>query len=324
MRKSSQLNYELLCQDLLKTIRGHHSQNWMTKRLNAKGNLYFRYETGITAIPWIQFVTICEILKLDLNSTLRNILGYTKDLCDERSLWQHLTLMQNESILHKKLGITASHYKRISLGKSHLDLIMVLKTIDFSFKCLFNFLEQLVDITLLESEQERVQYFLDLRELILNKPISGAILSVLQLESYRDHKNPSLEFIAKILNSPIQEVNECIEGLVKYHVITLKSGRYIFEPDSNFLMLKGVTPSLLKPMITHWNKYTTQKLLEKPYPLGAGQFNSVQVLLCDEESEAKIKELTVDFYKKLQLILQERKSAKSIKILSINFIDTEF
>ena len=316
------MNYSLIKRELLKAIRGKHSQNYVNGKLGYSFNQVYRWEAGYKKIPWLDFVQLCRVCKVDLKAAFRYIDFF--DLDPERYdiLVKELVADDTLKMVGESIGCSQSQLSRWLNKKIVPTLENILKLIYVRRSRLIDFVSQLTDIHLIPSLlpfyiQEEKE-----RELHFKYPYVAALIRVLDLKQYKGLREHSDTFVAKQLGLPEATVKEALSHLHSLKLIKIENKKAIpqsmrLHVGNNFEYNKRVRKYWTEKALEILNKLQPPKSFEARKSLLGYNVFSVS-----EEGFQKIKKKYLEFYNDIRAILVDDKAeTEMVKVLNLQILD---
>lgn len=222
------LDYDLLAQQLIRAMRGDKSQEWLNKRLATNSNVIHRWEKGHSKASWEDFVSLCQVLKIDLQKQMLSYFRYQESLEDTVSILSHLFSNKKLNDIAETSGIKISKLRRLMSAQTSLslnDFLQVIFSFDDMESMAFVFdISVNASIPLLDELNSKR---LNITRLYFDNPNIGLLLICLELPGYRKLSFHQDSFLAKASGLSIKEINELIKQSEENDLITLQDGLYV-------------------------------------------------------------------------------------------------
>lgn len=216
-----------LTAEMIRNIRGTKSQSFVNQRLSFKSNQIHRWETGQRNISWLNFVKLCKIRKIPLAPVLWNTILYDYPIERTDLLVNHLVLGHTTKQVSRTLDLNYHRVRRWQLMKTEPDLIDVLSLMSLLPGQLENFIIRLCEAGAFAVPKSLVVHSLNPTSVIFRHPIAGALTAVLELDDYQNRDRHSSAEIARLLQTPISEIEECLKALLNSGMVKIdKNGLY--------------------------------------------------------------------------------------------------
>lgn len=221
------MDYAGLTCELLLKMRGKHSQSKINRRLGFKHNKISKWELGTLAMRWGDFLRFAQALEIDLNEIFTATFGFRRDSKNTGAFLDLLFAARSSTTIAAALGRSADQIRRWRRRPNDIRVSVFLEFIDKlqpgQLTVFLNHLMKPKDVAKLirsfaPEETERQAAYHD--------PAISLIPYVFSLDSYRNTKKHSDQFVADTLDLPIETVKKSIRTLEEQGVIVRSNGLY--------------------------------------------------------------------------------------------------
>ncbi|MFG1482783.1 hypothetical protein ABMA79_12240 [Halobacteriovorax sp. HFRX-2_2] len=227
MSLAQKINYDDLSQQLIRSIRGEKSQEWVNQKLGASSNIIHRWEKGHSKASWEDFLKFCSIFNIDVEAILMSYLRFNDDVTKTDKLLEHIFSHKSLSDISNSCQISASKLRRLKSGETALclnDFLQIIFGLDEMESMALVF--ELSSNRSIEILDQYNQMRLEITKHYFENPNIGHVLVCLDLPGYKKLSFHQDSFVAKATGLSIKEVNEIIEICEKNNLIEKVNGIY--------------------------------------------------------------------------------------------------
>ncbi|POB14479.1 DUF4423 domain-containing protein [Halobacteriovorax sp. DA5] len=211
MSITTDFDFDELSQQLIRSIRGDKSQEWVNQKLGASSNIVHRWEKGHSKTSWEDFLSLCDIFKIDLKNILLSYLRYQDTLQEPSKLLDFIFSNKSLNDISSSCGITTSKLRRLKSGETGLclnDFLQIVFGLDEmeSMALVFELTSQ-KSIPLLDNYNKMR---LEITKHYFDNPNIGIVLICLDLPAYKKLSFHQDSFLAKATGLSIKEVNDIL------------------------------------------------------------------------------------------------------------------
>lgn len=227
MGLAKELDYDLLAQQLIRSIRSDKSQEWVNQRLGSTSNIVHRWEKGHAKASWEDFLKFCDVFRIDMKFIFVSYLRFQGEVHEVKELLSFLFSNKSLNDVSKSCGLATSKLRRLKNGETNLSLNNFLQIIfgfdDMESMALVYDLAANNSIPLLdESNNKRIE----ITKHYFSNPNIGLVLICLDLNAYKKLSFHQDSFISKASGIPLKEVNEILSLCEANDLIEMKNGLY--------------------------------------------------------------------------------------------------
>lgn len=231
MGLAKELDYDLLAQQLIRSIRSDKSQEWVNQRLGSSSNIVHRWEKGHSKASWEDFLKFCEVFRIDMKFIFLSYLRFQGGPDEVGELLNFLFSNKSLTDVSKSSGFAASKLRRLKNEETNLTLNDFLQIIfgfdDMESMALVYDLAANNSIPLLdESNKKRIE----ITKHYFSNPNIGLVLICLDLNAYKKLSFHQDGFIARASGLTLKEVNEILSLCEENELIEMKDGLYQSGP----------------------------------------------------------------------------------------------
>ncbi|MGE0528346.1 MAG: DUF4423 domain-containing protein [Bdellovibrionales bacterium] len=233
------MDYQTIRRELLVALRGRFSQAQVNRKLGYKFNQVYRWEAGMTGIPWPEFLCLARACKIDVASALRRAFHYYEDPNRYDLFIRRLVGNSKAAEVARLNGFTPYRVRRWLNGVMPPDLDDVLSIIDRFSHVLIFFLGLLTDVSRISPLREEYKRRQRETEVLRAYPVSGAVLRALETGEYQALPRHEEGWISKKIGISLAEERAILGGLRSAGLAAKKQGRYrplsvAFDPQGDF------------------------------------------------------------------------------------------
>jgi transcriptional regulator with XRE-family HTH domain len=315
------MDIEAVRSQLLKSLRGDRSQNYLSRKLGYRFNQVYRWETGHTKIPWPSFVRLCQICKIDLGATLKNTLGFVEkpERCD--LLVKNITAPASQSYMSKKVGVSRFVLSHWISGRTTPSLDDILRLVDKVTFALVEFVGGIAKIDTIPALRKDFEKREARKRILVRYPFLEAALACLELVDYQRLKKHQEGFISDRIGISLEEEKKLLSELKQVGTLLFKEGRFVFNESAlenfdirgDFQAVKGIKK--------YYIERATNKLLKASENSRKDLF-IYYTFSVDEKAAAQINKEAVEFLKRVIEISEQRpKEPTQVRVLNMHFLD---
>ncbi len=309
---SEKINYQQLVIDLLIFLRKDKSQREFSKILGYSFNQVGKWESGVTALKWNDFIKITEILNLPIEKSFRHLFssseGPISPINTLRIFSDGLNLVEAPHFKKKE------YLKNWLSGKSTPRLEQVLEMIDSRPAILVGWLSYFIDCSQIASLKKSYASFELLLSMIGNDPNCVFVNAALMLDGYKKLPKHNDEYVASHAACTVKELRKTLTTLKKLKIISF-DGLYYLPSQFDFSFSR-----LPIAKIRNVTKYATE-LAAKKYPTKPividkkitpnRSVSSYRVVAMSEEASIKVNDLVLKFHNEVANIVEKDYFAKT-------------
>lgn len=227
------VDYSVLSQELVRAVRGKHSQTAVSRWLGYSTNALYRWESGQDAPTAARFFTLVARCKVDLAAALhrfwRGSAYVPVELTEPNGVATLLRQLRGKvpiATVAERAGATRSQVSRWLSGATEPRLPQFLAVMEASSLRLLDFVAELVDPARLPSVSDAHRSLDALRQAAHSAPWTQAILRCLELADFEVADHLTATWIAKRIGVPRDDVEKGLTLLELTGQIERKAGRY--------------------------------------------------------------------------------------------------
>jgi transcriptional regulator with XRE-family HTH domain len=312
------MDYELASRELVRALRGRHSQAALRRRLKRSSNVLHAWETGTRyprASDLLQLLQLAGQAPLALLNRFAPCRG-TSPHALSTSWLNGLVRDRSQSELARALGVNRNTIARWLAGTTEPRLPQLLAFVEATTQRLLDFLGEAAGpepLPSLASTQADLQLQ---RSLAYSRPWSHAVLRVLELESYRSLPRHEPGFIAARLRITLDEEQQCLNALLRAKQIRKRAGRFrvrrVLSVDTR------QDPAGNLALKRHWFG-VAQSQLER-HGVAADGLASYNLFAISEADLERVREAHLDYYERVRRIVAESKQPSRVVLTTIGLL----
>jgi transcriptional regulator with XRE-family HTH domain len=289
----------------MRGLRAHLTQGQLAHKLKCKPSQIYRWETGKANLDWKDFIRLCEVRGLPLFCALQKAFYYTKKDCSAPSLVSYLMMIETRApvsaILKKPSRVTLSRWLN---GEREPSLSQILNLAEFQGFTLNYFLKELLGESFQErSLNEQTQIEKKLCLLYFKYPWIALLMRLLETHEYNELQKGHREFLLLHLGVSEEPLNLICQELEDLGVLVREGHK--LRCVKKFFIPKG-SPQEEIDMRKFWMKRALVEL-ENLTELPPNQVWGYKVYSINENDLIEVREAYLDFYFKIDRILQSKK-----------------
>lgn len=312
------MDYDLAARELVRALRGRHSQMAMQRRLKRSSNVLHSWETGTRypcASDLLQLLQLSGRPPLPLLNRFASCHGASRR--DLVSSWlKGLVRDRSQVELSRVLGVNRNTVARWLAGKTEPRLPQLLALIEATTQRLLDFLAAAADLAALPSIAA-VHADLQLqRQLAYTRPWSHAVLRVLELEAYRSLPRHEPGFIAAQLGITLEEEEECLAALLRAKQIRRRGRRY--EVGRVLAVDTRDDPAGNLALKRHWFATASQQLDRRG--VAADALASYDLFAISDADLERVRQAHLDYYERVRAIVAESRQPSRVVLTTIGLL----
>lgn len=220
------MNFQQLQIELVRALRGHHSQQELSAKLGFKFNQIYRWESGQLNIRWKDFLKLCACLTIDLKHTLEMFMDQSLNRLDAAFVIKSLKGMHSVDTLAKQLHRPKRVLTRWINGESEPYLKDVLHVFYITTSSVLEFATVLAGNEPLPSFANEIAKRKVERDFHFRNPAFASLIRVFEFTAYEQLKTHSSAFVARSINLKVSEVDRLIDEAMKLGLIEKVQCKY--------------------------------------------------------------------------------------------------
>ena len=310
--------HEILTRELVRALRGGHSQRLLSRRLGFNANVLYLWESGRRCPSLLHFLALARRVGR-LGPPISEFLGaHPVELDTGRGVGQVMRRLKGQlstKEIATTLGTDRTTISRWLHGKTVPQTPAFFAFIELTTRRLLDFVALFADPAELDSTREAFVALMAQRELAYADPYSHAVLRALELDEIgRARHEPGV--IARKLGITVEVERAALARLAKAKQITRRKGRYRIrqilpvdtrnDPEAN-LRLKQ-----------HWLHVAAERL-DKTRAQGAGLY-SYNLFAVGPHGFDQIRKLHVDYFERLRKIVNEEQGGDRVVLAAMQLV----
>ena len=317
------MDHAKLASDLLKALRGGRSQSGFSKRLGYSSNVQYLWESGRAFPRASRFFQIARKVGLEPDAAVARLYATRPAWLDDSGLETPAgiaallsDLKGSRSILDVARVSGQSRFAIARWFKAEAEprLPDFLRLLDALTLRLLDFLEGLVDPSLLESVAPAWQRLQAARLTAYEAPWSHAVLRALELEAYRKQKTHVPGWIAARVGITREEEERGLKLLQASGQIRRRRGR--FEVVESMAVDTRRDPEGARRLREFWAREAVRRLEADPDVPFA--YNLFSVSHADLE---RIRALQRSYFRELRAIVAESNPAQAVALVTMGLVE---
>lgn len=295
------MDHEALSRELVRRLRGKHSQPWLCRRLGLRSNLVYRWESGRAFPSAQQFFRICRVTRARGSLELDRFLGgpFHGDLESKAGMVALLALLAGKAKVHQvaaNVGRSRFVVSRWLAGTTQVRLPDLLHFVESMTHRLLDFCAVYVDPSTLESVSPDWRRLQATRAAAYEVPWSHGVLRALELTDYGRVTGSSEAWLAKRLNIPREEVARALALLCESGQVRRRGKRYLVQGTE--LIDTGVDRARRQGLRSFWTRVALERL-----EAGATGIHAFNLFSIAERDLPEAHALHAEFFEKLRSLV---------------------
>jgi transcriptional regulator with XRE-family HTH domain len=312
------MDYDLAARQLVRALRGRHSQAAIQRRLKRSSNVLHAWETGIR---YPRASDLLRLLQLSGRPPLALLNRFAP--CGGAQLralaasWLNgLVRDRSQAELSRELGVNRNTIARWLSGKTEPRLPELLRLIEVTTQRLLDFLGEAIGPAQLPSIASAYADLQLQRSLAYSRPWSHAVLRVLELEAYRALPLHEPGFIAARLGIPLEEEEQCLALLLRAKQVRRRAGRLyvgrVLAVDTR------ADPAGNLALKRHWFNVAGRQL--ERHGVAADALASYNLFAISEADLERVRQAHLDYYERVRAIVAESKHPSRVVLTTIGLL----
>jgi transcriptional regulator with XRE-family HTH domain len=319
------MDYETLSKQLIRALRGKHSQVWLSRRLRCRSNVLYSWESGRRWPTAATFFRLALAVRVPVNAGLGSFLGglppslAQADFAEPESsarLLEHLRGGTTVVELARRVGTHRVSVARWLKGSAEPRLPDFLKLIDATSVRLLDFVAVFVCPAELAATRLGWQVLEAQRRVAYELPWSHAVMRVLELEQYRALPAHRPGWIAERLGLGLAEEERCLGALAASKLIRRRRGRW--EVLRVLTVDTRTNPDAGRSLKRHWAEVAESRLSALE-PRGEDLF-SYNLFTISEREWASFRELHIAYYQELRRLVEASRHAERVVLVNLQLL----
>jgi len=312
------VDYEILAQQLLRTLRGKRSQVQWSRRLGYQSNVAYAWESGRRFPTASEAMRAMQRTGIDPGSCLERFFTtpppwlLEADLADPADLVRLMHELRGQisvSQLARRSELSRHQVSRWLGGRTQPRLPDFLRLVQGASLRVVDFVGAFVDPAELPEVAELWRRLEARRTGAALHPWTQAVLRVLELDEYLALSAHDDAFVARRIGVDEEEVRRCVGFLVDTGQIHLVKGRY---EAMHMAVDTRAQPWVGRSLKAHWSTVAAQRV----QAASDGQF-SYNVFAVSKEDFERIRKLHLDYFRALRAIVGDCESTDMVAVANV-------
>jgi transcriptional regulator with XRE-family HTH domain len=315
------MDHERVSRELIRALRDHRSQPWLSRRIGLRSNLVYRWEAGRAWPAARQVFRIARAVGIHAEAGLARLLGRPADavpldLESRAGVAQVLRALagpRSISEVGELVGKSRYVVSRWLSGHTEIRLPDLLRFVDATTLRGLEFLALLVDPSRLGSVAKAWKRLEGARRLAYDAPWSHAVLRALEVAEATPEARVDDAWIGQRLGIPPSEVRVALTELARYGQIRAVRGR--LRNVAEQVVETGVDPERRRALAAFWSRVANDRL-------GAGTqgVQSFNLFTLAEADLPRLRALYSEFFNALRALVSESSPAERILLFSAQLV----
>lgn len=312
------MDHEALSRELVRRLRGKHSQPWLCRRLGLRSNLVYRWEAGRAFPSAQQFFQICRVTRAQGGLELVRFLGgpFSEDLETKAGIVALLALLAGKTKVQQvaaTVGRSRFVVSRWLAGTTQIRLPDLLQFVESLTHRLLDFCAVYVDPSTLETVSPDWRRLQATRAAAYEVPWSHGVLRALELTDYARVTGSSETWLSKRLGIPREEVVRALALLCESGQVRRRGKRYLVKDTE--LIDTGVDRERRQGLRSFWTRVALERLEG-----GATGIHAFNLFSIAERDVPGVHALHAEFFEKLRALVARSNPAERVLIYSAQML----
>ncbi len=310
------LDIEQLRKQLLRAIRGTKTQKEINDLLGYNFNQCAKWESGEKRILWTEFVSLLNILGLDVRPVFRAPIRYFGDLEDYPKLISYLSGAKKPAQIARDLEISRDKVGRWLNAKQiptlEEMLQVILKYYSTMLVIIIETIVDLKDVPVIYGLYREAYLF---KDFLIKNPWSFPLTIAMETREYQQLKEHQNGFLAEMIGINMEMEVSLISKLQEFGIVEKQNGKFkVLKPIINFTMKYKNTLPLRRFFLDKAVEYIEAYPDQPP-----GCFMLYDVLPIPQDNLRQVIDLCFEFYSQVKKIIETGNSPKqNIRVLNLN------
>jgi hypothetical protein len=209
---------------IIKSIRASKSQGYITLKLKHSSNIISKWESGQVRITWKDFVSLCNVCKINIDVAFENYFHYYGDILNQSDLLAFIVGNQKILKLAEQTSISYDKFLRLQKGETPLyvvDFFQILSRNEIGQ--LIGFLEQLIELSKLPAFKEHYEEKQKIINFSYKNPDMAAVYGSLKINQAKN--KTSIEQVAIECGLDLKNANELIKKMLELEILSQVKGK---------------------------------------------------------------------------------------------------
>jgi hypothetical protein len=314
------LDFERLASEVIRELRGPHSQSWLSRRGGYRSNIAHRWEAGSCYPTAARFLTLCGRLKRPVLRCLAAFFQQCPTWLEANSVPTPQTVALFLETLRGKTPLLevarlaeVNRYtvSRWCKGTAEPKLPDFLKMIEVTSHRLLDFLETLVDPSALASVKAAWKRLCAARSIAYDVPWSLAVLRALELDEVHRGGTPRL---AAVLGLPESEVLSSLRVLKDVGQVRRLRGHW--RPVGLQKVDTRRDPVRARRLTATWVTVATDRLERG----GPGTFG-YSLFAVSRSDLKRLRDVHLEYVRAMQSIIAESRPSECVGLYAVQLLD---
>lgn len=320
------LDYEAIAGDLVRALRGTRSQEAFRRRLGYRGNVAYRWETGVCHPSASTFFAAARKLGCDLDGALEEFLPAHPSWLGTHGIdtgpgvaafLEHL----RGSLTVQELATRAERSRfavaRWLKGQSEPRLPDFLRIVHAATFRMPDFVATLADPANLPSLAPIWRSLEAARTATYEVPWSHAVLRAIELDGYRALKEHDSGWIGERVGLPVAEVDRCLTLLVTAGQIRKRGKRYQIA-DAPYVLDTSRNPQGSRAVRAYWLRTASER-----FERGAQGTFGFNVFAITDEGLEQLRALHVAYFREMQRLIAASPGGDRVALFATQLFSLE-
>lgn len=295
------INFQNVTSLFIKTIRGSQSQDSLSQELEANFNIVGRWETGQRGFYWEDFLSLADLKNWQVSQALEDV-AHFKFLKRPSGgeVLSEIIIPSSRELL--KVHFSSQKIGRLMTDQSKLlfsDFLLIIEVLYGRSQRFLNFFMPKGMSAQFDPLYSQTDSYGDF---ISNDPRLSLLSMVLALKAYRELPSHSDEFVAGVMNMPVEEVKAKLELLTRTGAILMEGAHY--KANSAFVDTGATNKKSSASIVDYWRQQICEYTESEP-KVRSDILSAYLLYETSPELDEKVFDLCRNFYMDVKNLLTE-------------------
>jgi transcriptional regulator with XRE-family HTH domain len=318
------MRYEVVCQQLIRALRGKRSQPAFSRHLGYRCNVLYTWESGRRSPTAATFLRLAQRAKVDVEGALKRFLGNDAEWLSSQvatketaaALLDRLRGTTPVSELARRMQVNRVSVSRWLNAKAEPRLPEFLLAIEAASGRVLDFIALFTPPQLLPECARAWQVLEAQREVAYGMPWSHAVMRLLETQGYQALTLHEDAWVAERLGLPLETVAKCLHALGLSGSIVKRKRRWsvvnVLTVDTR------ARPEAGTELKRHWAEVALKRLVHlEPQKNDLFSYNLFTVSESDWE---RIRDLHIAYYQELRAIVAGSQPAQRVVLVNVQMM----
>lgn len=318
---ASAINHERLACQIVRALRGEHSQRDLSLALGYSFNQVGKWESGATQITWDDFVTLAVHAGHSIEKQFRRLFWSFVDEFNAKAIINYF--LTDHRFIQDAFPASARTVRRLRAGESQVRLADVHRLVAVQPPLLLGWLESFLDPAQLPEIQAEYAWHLKRLDLVGENPLAVYVKAAIELDVYKKLDAHDDRFVARHATCSVEEARSTLRSLLELRCIDFDGAKYRALGDC--FSFGSLASGRLKSLTRYSTSLTAQRYLTVPSGAPAQDWvnpsvSSVRVRPMSKQASQKVLELVERFHRDVaEVVATDDGEKENVQVLLVHF-----